>query len=167
MSRPKSSVLGLRPTASSTWEPVTSGGARRALKPDGDFSAPGLEADAFRLEVHGDAFGFENLLNRGRDILILTRDQPRRHLHDGHLSAEAAVHLCELKADIAAADDDQMPRQRVELENRRVGQGGDTVDSRQVRNARAAADIDEDVLRGERSMPTCTSRGERKRAWPR
>ena len=59
-------------------------------------------------EAHGDALGFENLLDRGRYVLVLARDQPRRLLHDGHRGAEAAVHLRELEADIAAADHDQM-----------------------------------------------------------
>src|ERR1700760_1291815 len=123
--------------------------AGRACEPDSDFSAAGLEPDAFRIEAHDDTFGFENLLNRSRYIVVLSRDQPWRPLHDGHRGTEAAVHLRKLKADIAAADHDQMAWQRVELENRRVGQCGNTIDSGQFRNERAAAYIDEDVLRGD------------------
>ena len=40
------------------------------------------------------------------------------HLDDRHLGAEAAVHLRELEADVAAADDDQVPRQLVERQHR-------------------------------------------------
>ena len=59
-----------------------------------------------------DAFGLEDLAHRLRDVLVFAADQPRRLLDDRHLGAEAAVHLRELEADVAAADDDQMPRQR-------------------------------------------------------
>src|SRR5215831_10687218 len=105
--------------------------AKSALDPDSDFGAPGLKSDAFRVEAHGDALGFENLLNRSRHILILTRDQPGCLLDDGHRGAEAAVYLRELEADIAAAHYHQMLRKRVKLENRCAGQGGDTVDAGQ------------------------------------
>ena len=50
-------------------------------------------------------------------------DQPRPHLDDRHLGAEAAVHLREFEPDIAAADDDQVPRQRVEREDRACWSG--------------------------------------------
>ena len=50
------------------------------------------------------------------------RDQARALLDDGDLGAEAAVHLRELEPDVAAADDHQVARQRVEREHRRVGE---------------------------------------------
>ena len=51
---------------------------------------------------------FEDVGDRGRDVLVLARDQARRHLDDRDLAAEAAEHLREFEADVAAADDDQM-----------------------------------------------------------
>ena len=86
-----------------------------------------------------------------RDVLVLARDQPRTLLDDRHLGAEAAVHLREFEADVAAADDDQMPRQRVELQDRAVGQRRHVVDAGHVGNARAAAHIDEDARRASAS----------------
>ena len=55
------------------------------------------------------------------------------HLDDGDLAAEAAEHLAELEADVAAADDDEMLGEEVELHHRAVGQVGDRVDARQIR----------------------------------
>ena len=80
------------------------------------------EADALGIEVHRDAFVLEDALHRGRHVLVFVLDQPRAALDDRHLGAEAAVHLREFEPDIAAADDRQMPRQRVEIEDRRVGE---------------------------------------------
>ena len=46
--------------------------------------------------------------------LRLRADQARTLLDDGDLRAEAAIHLAELEADVAAADDDQMLGQKVD-----------------------------------------------------
>ena len=35
--------------------------AGRAIEPDRDFGAPGFEMNAFRIQAHSDALGFENL----------------------------------------------------------------------------------------------------------
>ena len=63
---------------------------------------------AGRVETQRNAFGLEKRRDRARHILVFARDQPRRHLDDGHAAAETAVHLRELEPDIAAADDDEM-----------------------------------------------------------
>ena len=62
--------------------------------------------------ANGDPLGLKDVAHGLRDVLVLARDQARPLLDDGHLGAEAAVHLREFEPDIAAADDDQMPRQR-------------------------------------------------------
>ena len=49
------------------------------------------------------------------DTLVLALDQARSLLDDGHLAAEAAVHLRKLEADVTAADDDEMTRQDIEI----------------------------------------------------
>ena len=48
------------------------------------------------------------------------------------VGAEAPVHLRELEADVAAADDDEMPRHAVERQDRRVGQKRHVVHAGQV-----------------------------------
>ena len=84
----------------------------------GNVVAARREADALGIEVHRDAFIFEDAFHGRGDVLVLVLDQPRAALDDRHLGAEAAIHLREFEPDIAAADDHQMPRQRVELEDR-------------------------------------------------
>ena len=109
------------------------------------------EADAVGIEVHRDPLVLKDVLHRGGDVLVLVLDQPRAALDHRHLGAEAAIHLREFEPDIAAADDRQMPRQRVELEDRRVGEVVDLVEARHVGHAGAAAEIEEDALGLEQS----------------
>ena len=78
---------------------------------------------AFRRTV--DAFRFQNLLDGCGDVFVLVRDQARAFLDDGDFAAEAAEHLPELQADVAAADDHQVARQDVELDHGAVGEIGD------------------------------------------
>ena len=59
------------------------------------------------------------------------------------------IHLRELEADVAAADDDQMLGHAVERQHRRVGEERHVVDARHVGHERAAADVDEDARRGQ------------------
>src|SRR5437773_1408778 len=65
------------------------------------------------VEPEGDAFGLQNLLHCGGDVLILAAYDPRRHLDHGDTTAEAAIHLREFQADVAAADDDQVLGQEI------------------------------------------------------
>ena len=51
---------------------------------------------------------FEDRLDRRRHVVVLARDEPRRHLDHRDPAAEAPVHLREFEADVAAADDDQV-----------------------------------------------------------
>ena len=77
------------------------------------------------------------------------RDQPRRLLDDGDLGAEAPEHLRELEADVAAADDDEMPGHAIERQHRGVGEKRHVVNAGHVGNERATADVDEDPRRGQ------------------
>jgi len=54
--------------------------------------------------------------------------------------------LPEFEPDIAAAYDDQMPRQKIDLHHRRMGQIGDLLNARHRRHQRSPADIDENAL---------------------
>ncbi len=66
---------------------------------------------------------------------------------DGDFAAEAAVHLSELDADVAAADDDEMFREEVDLEHGGVVEVLDLIDAGEVGDGGAAAYVEED-LRG-------------------
>ena len=79
-------------------------------------------------------------------------DEPLRHLDDGDFAAETSEHLPEFETDVAAADDDQVPGNEVELHHRAVGEVLDLLEARQPRHGGAAADVDEDPLRRE---PVC------------
>jgi hypothetical protein len=67
-----------------------------------------LEADARGAGPHGDLFTLQNLPDGVGHVRILVADQSRPLLDDRHLGSEAAVHLAELEADVAAADDHQV-----------------------------------------------------------
>jgi hypothetical protein len=105
------------------------------------------DGDALGVGSDGNAFAQQDVLDRFRHVRVFTADQPRRLLHDGHVCAESPVHLRELEADIAAADDHEMCRQPVERQNRRVGEIRHLADAREIRDDRAAADVDEDPRR--------------------
>ena len=92
-----------------------------------------------------DSLCLENVLHSRGHILVLAMDQTRSLLDDGHLAAEAAVHLRELEADVTSADDDEVMRQDIEIQHGFVGQAADVVEAGHVGYERAAADIDEDT----------------------
>ena len=81
--------------------------------------------DAFAVEGHADALGFGLHLDHARiehhalhglgdalgedvhEITVCAREQPGRHLHDGHGAAERGIDRSELQANVAAPDDEQ------------------------------------------------------------
>ena len=67
-----------------------------------------------------------------RHVVVFARDQSRRLLDDGHFGAEAPEHLRELEADVAAAHDDEVLRDVVERQHRRV---------REIRHVMNAAEV--------------------------
>ena len=116
-------MFGRRPTASSTCEPID---LRRPVACSR--RRPRRRLRAARRRMHSALVrtampsASRMLADRLGDVLVLAPDQPRRHLDDRHLGAEAPIHLREFEADVAAADDDEMPRHAVEREHRRVGE---------------------------------------------
>ena len=122
------------------------GRALGAVDGRGDAVAVFGEADAFGVQPDIDAVALDYLPDRRRNVLVFARNQPRRHFDDGDRAAEAPVHLGKFEADIAAADDHQMPRQKIDRHHRGVGQIGNLVETGHRRHRRAAADIDEDPL---------------------
>ncbi len=109
---------------------------------------PGVSAepDASSVDPDVDAFLREDAVDRGGDLLVFATDQPRPHLDDGHLGAEPAKHLSELEADVAAADDQEMPWHRVQIHHRAVRKERDSIQSLQGRDGGAPADVDEDPI---------------------
>src|SRR5438067_4569684 len=103
------------------------------------------QANAFGAGAHGDGLRLEDSADRLRDVLVLARHESRLHLDDRHLAAEAPVHLPEFKADIAAADDNEMLGKPVESEKRAIRQVRHLVDAGQRRYDGTSADIDKDA----------------------
>ena len=83
----------------------------------------------------------------GGDVLVLALDQARAVFDNGDFAAEAAEHLSELQPDIAAPDDHEMTRQKIDLHHRRVGEVRHLVEARDGGIAARAAHVDEDFLR--------------------
>ena len=94
-----------------------------------------------------DALVAQDVAHALRYFVVFARDDPRALLDDGDLRAEAPVHLAEFEPDVAAADDDQMLGQEVDVHHRRVGEIRSSCEARHRRHQRAAADVDEDLLR--------------------
>ena len=101
------------------------------------------QADALGARAHRDALGQQDAPDRLGHVLVLAGDEPRHPLDHGHARAEAPVHLRELEADVAAADDHQVRRHPVEGEHGAVGQIRHRADPRQVGHRGASADVDE------------------------
>jgi hypothetical protein len=97
-----------------------------------------------------DAFVFEDRQDGGRDVLVLAAGQARALLDDGDVRAETAEHLREFERDVAAADDDQMARQDLEIHHRGIGQVVDVVDTGQIRHGSPAAGVEEDLSGGQK-----------------
>ena len=112
----------------------------------------GPKPNAAGAGAHRDPLIGEDLLYRLRHVLVLAGDQPGCHLDDRDLRAETPIHVGELKPDIASADDDQVPWDGIELEDRRVGEVVDSANPRHVGYACTAADIDEDARRLQQAL---------------
>ena len=94
------------------------------------------------------------------------RDKAGGFFDNGDFASETAEDLCEFEADIAAANDDEVTWEGVELEDADIGEVGDFVDAGKVGDDGAAADVDEDWSAERRSSPMLTSLGDSKRACP-
>src|SRR6516225_8457329 len=119
---------------------------RSTLHADYDLLPLRAEADAFCVGPDGDAFRFEDLAHTVRYIRVLAVDQPRASLDHRHLRSEAPVHLCELQADITAADHHQMARHRIELQNAGVCQIWHITRAWEIRHRRPPTDVEKDAF---------------------
>src|SRR5947199_6847295 len=80
--------------------------AAAAINLHGHFVAAFFKADAFSAQTDLDTFAFENCFDVFGNVFVFTVNQPRPPLHNGHLTAEAAIHLSKLQSHVAAADHD-------------------------------------------------------------
>src|SRR5881227_2254812 len=92
--------------------------AAAAINLHGHFVAAFFKGDAFRAQPDLDAFAFENCFDVFGNVFVFTLNQSRPPLHNGDLTAEAAVHLSKLQSHIAAADDDQVLGQKIHVHHR-------------------------------------------------
>src|SRR5258708_7423700 len=68
------------------------------------------------------------------------------HLNHRDLAAEAPVNLCEFETHIAAPYDDQVRRQKIDFNHRRIRQIAGLIEPRYGRNPGASAHVDEDAI---------------------
>src|SRR5207247_2346344 len=80
--------------------------AAAAINLHGYFVAAFFKADAFSAQTDLDTFAFENCFDVFGNVFVFTVNQSRPPLHDGDLTAEAAIHLSKLQSHVAAADHD-------------------------------------------------------------
>ena len=99
--------------------------------------------------MDSDPLAFQVRPHRSADILVFARDQPIGILDHCHPRPEPAVHLGELQADVAAADDNQVLGHSVEIHHLPIGQPRRIALRRPFRDHRRAADIDDHLLGGE------------------
>ena len=161
-------MFGRRPTASSTCEPTTSGGRSVQSTATATPSVVSRQADALGVRADRDALALPGCPRIASETSSSSRAIRRGAISiDRHLGAEAPVHLGELQADVAAADDDEVPRQRVERQDRGVGEERHVVDAGQIGHVRAAADVDEDARRRQPLVADADAcPADSNRAWP-
>src|SRR5580698_2301177 len=107
------------------------------------------KADASCVGPDVDAFLLQDVLDSGRNILILMLSQVRRSLDNGDFTPKPPVHLREFQADVAAAYDDQVTRKEVDVHDGAIGEEWNLFDTRHLGHHRAAAYVDEYPIRRE------------------
>ena len=115
-------IVGVGPAAGRDQEVRADDLARLAADGHADrhLAAAALDPGRIGIGQDPDALVLEDLADRLRDVLVLARDQLAVALDDRHLAAEAAVHLAELEADVAAAQDHEVLGQEVDRHHRGV-----------------------------------------------
>ena len=140
-------MFGRRPTATSRWLPRDELVRATSLERDAHAGAVGRDARIAHTEVELHPFALENLAHLCGHFFIFARDQAVGVFEHCDFGPETPVHLRELEADVAAADDDQVRRQEVDRHHRRVGQHRHAVQPRPIGQRRAPADVDENLRR--------------------
>ena len=94
--------------------------ASRCLKADGLAGLP-LDAVDSRADPYLDPLVAEELLDRLGDVLVFAVDEGGVALDDRHAAAEASEGLCQFQPHVAAAEDDQMFGEPIQLQGFDMG----------------------------------------------
>src|SRR5438105_8609706 len=89
-----------------------------------------------------DALAPEGSLDLRRYVRILPPEEMLAMVDDRRARAEAAKHLCKLAADVAAAEDGEVPGNLADLHDRAVVQPGDLLQSLDGRHGRPRSRVD-------------------------
>ena len=96
--------------------------------------------------MHDDAFVAQHLENRGRNVGVFASGQLRSGFQDRHATAEAAIGLRQLQADIAAADHDQVAGQPIELQCLDIGERRCRCETRNLGYHRMGPEVENHAL---------------------
>src|SRR5262249_14205972 len=91
------------------------------------------------IEQNLDALVAQNLPHLFSSVGVFARHELGAPFDDGHAAAEAAIDLRKLEADIAAAEHDEMLRQRTELESLDMSEGLRGLQPGSIGNCRACS----------------------------
>jgi hypothetical protein len=120
----------------------TAGGFER----EGDAAVFVFDAGGAGVEEKLDAFGFESFLELGSNFGIFAGNDLRASVENGDAAPEAAKHLSEFKADVAAAENEQVIGNGSELHDGLVGEIRDIFEAGNRWNVWVAAGVDEDFF---------------------
>src|SRR5437879_7291048 len=84
--------------------------AAAAINLHGHVVAAFFKGDAFSAQTDLDAFAFENRFDVFGNVFVFTFNQSWPPLHNGNLTAEAAIHLSKLQSYVDSSDDSQVLR---------------------------------------------------------
>ena len=154
-SRPMPSVFGVRPPA--TRRCVPSIVPPRRVQADG-LAGPPLDAIDGGPGQDLDPLVPEELLDRLGHVRVLAVDQRAVPFDDRHAAAEAAEGLRQLEAHVAAAQDDQVLRELVQLQGLDVGQRARLREAGGVVDPGTRPGVDDDGLAAERPGPARVER---------
>src|SRR5207248_9504698 len=93
-----------------------------------------------------DAFACQDVVNGGRDVLVFATDQSWAHFDDRDLGAKASEHLPKLQPDIAAADNQEMAWDGIEIHQGAVRQIRNAIEAWHRRYDGSSADVDENAV---------------------
>src|SRR5262249_11275916 len=124
----------------------------RSADPRVHFAADDISRDGVAVACHPlnlaadvglDTFAVQDIGDGLANVFVLACNQVRRALDYGYFAAETSIDLREFKADIAAAQNDEMRRQEVHVQDRAVGEVANIIKSGNGRRQRASSDVDE------------------------
>ena len=127
--------------------PANLGAAVCAIERHYQFVALFPYGRALCIKAQVDAFALQYLAHRGGDIFVFAINQARLHFDDCDFTAETPIHLAKLKAHVAAAYDHQMPREKIGVHHRAIGEVFDLIKPGHWRPLSTPPDIDEYVRR--------------------